>query len=252
MITAKHSTDPLIVHSLGYQDVTGGRATVAQPRRGGRGKVVKKPVDADENTRSGEEESESETVTKTREDKRKVKSKKVDVSEDTLSDESGSEDARITEVPTTGYHGEIGPAKSEEVSKGAAKAKKGKVAARGVKKGDMAEEEKVGVKGDGEPAAKPRRRGVKGGEKKGAERPTSEATLLCDEEVQSEEGCEAAAKPRGVGTPVTKDAKTGEILKAGETDKAESGVVEEDPATGKAKRGTKQNTSNPRAKRARK
>ena len=138
------------------------------------------------------------------------------------------------------------------MSKGAAKAKKGKVAARGAKKGDMAEEEKVGIKDDGEPAAKRRRRGVKGGEKKGAERPTSEATLLCDEEVQSEEGCEAAAKPRRVGTPVTKDAKTGEILKAGETDKAESGVVEEDPGAGKVKRGTKQNTSNPRAKRARK
>ena len=82
-----------------------------------------------------------------------------EVSEDTLSDESGSEDARITGVPTTGYHGEIGPAKSEEVNKGAAKAKKGKVAARGVKKGDTAEEEKVGIKDDGEPAAKRRRRG---------------------------------------------------------------------------------------------
>ena len=58
-------------------------------------------MDADESTRSGEEKSESETVTKTREDKRKagaVKSKKVEVSEDTLSDESGSEDARITGV----------------------------------------------------------------------------------------------------------------------------------------------------------
>lgn len=229
---------PPMLHSLSYQDVKDGANRRATLRRGGRGKAVKSPVDAaDENMVGGEEERRSKTVAKSKAREDEARITKSDFSEEVLGNES-----------------EIGLAKNEEVKdkgKGAvpAKVKKGKGTTKGVKKGGTAEGEEVGV---GEPAAKPRK-GVKGGGDS-----VSEEILFCDEEVSSLGDSEAAVKPREARSPVTKDAKTGEILKTGEIDLQgdDVGVAEEDHGSGKeekvSKRGTKQNTSKPRAKRARK